>query len=102
VLSLAIDNNAGEGDGCGVGVAWTGAAEIVAGFASWGDCDARASPGMASITQQQIVLAKPPTPVILSGTERRRSEVESKDPEIVFLTMPLQGVLTKIHPHFGS
>ena len=59
-------------------------------------------PRDASITQQQIAFAKLPNPVILSGTERRRREVKSKDPEIAFFTMPLQGVLTNIYPLFRS
>jgi hypothetical protein len=40
--------------------------------------------------------------VILSGTERRSREEKSKDPEVVFVTVPLQGVLTNIHPLFCS
>ncbi|HEY2171868.1 MAG TPA: hypothetical protein VGJ30_19740 [Candidatus Angelobacter sp.] len=33
--------------------------------------------------------------VILSGTERHRSDVESKDPENASFTMLMQGVLSK-------
>ena len=33
-------------------------------------------------------------PVILSGTERRRREVKSKDPDIASFAMPHQGVLS--------
>ena len=53
---------------------------------------------MASITQQQIALAKPPTPVILSSTERQSREVKSKDSEVVSLAKQFQGVLTRMRP----
>jgi len=52
--------------------------------------------------QQQTALAIPPNPVLLSDTERRRSEVESKDPEVVSFAMQLQGIFTNIHPLFRS
>ena len=52
--------------------------------------------GCTASRQQQIALATLPTPVILSGTERRRREVKSKDPEVVSFAMQLQGILTKI------
>ena len=112
---LAGDVN--EGDGCGVGVGelWgAGDVELVPGLGSWDSCEtvcfvigvdesccsfgvaARSSPGMASITQQQTPRATPPSPVILSGTERRRRKVKSKDPEVVSFATQLQGILTKI------
>jgi hypothetical protein len=52
--------------------------------------------------QQQTALAMPPNPVILSGTEHRRREVKSKDPEVASLTIERQGVLTNIYPLFYS
>src|SRR5205823_3958302 len=47
----------------------------------------------ASICTDQCSNSLPLIPSILSDTARRRSEVESKDPEEPHRTMPLQGVL---------
>jgi hypothetical protein len=68
----------------------------------WFSVAARISPGTASTTQQQTALAIPPNPVILSGTERQKRKVKSKDPEVLSIAMQLQGVRTSIYPLFWS